>query len=63
MDGRLVELNNSVVMISCSDIVGVPPPSYMWTYADHPINTGMINIAYTLYDPVTYQSYENYVHR
>ena len=45
MDGQLVVVNDSVAMLTCSDSVGIPTPSFSWTYADNPINrviAGMI---------------------
>ena len=38
MDGQLVVVNDSVAMLTCSDSVGIPTPSFNWTYADNPIN-------------------------
>ena len=47
MDGQLVVVNDSVAMLTCSDSVGIPTPTFNWTYsyADNPINrviAGMI---------------------
>ena len=38
MDGQLIVVNNSVAMVTCSDSVGIPTPSFYWTYAGNPIN-------------------------
>lgn len=45
MDSQLVVVNDSATVLTCSDSVGVPTPSFTWTYADNPINriiTGML---------------------
>ena len=34
--GWLVAVNNSAAVLTCSDSVGVPTPSFNWTYADIP---------------------------
>ena len=38
MDGQLVVVNDSVAMLTCSDSVGIPTPSFNWTHAGNPMN-------------------------
>ena len=38
MDSQLVVVNDSATVLTYSDSVGVPTPSFTWTYADNPID-------------------------
>ena len=53
-DGQLLVVaseSDAVTELTCSDMAGVPTPSFNWTYADNPITSIMIiifNICYSL---------------
>ena len=45
MDGQIVVASgDAIIVLTCSDMAGVPTPSFNWTYTDNPITSMIIII-------------------